>query len=97
MAGVAARQQQETAGDGHAPGTLEEIAAAASAVAAAAARAGARPGDGSMLAGALMRLTEATAAAEELARSLIAVTEVDAAAHARGLAEGLAARCLRAL
>ena len=91
MAGLAARQEREGQAD---EGALESAARAArdaieGAIARVAAHAGA---GGALLARALVQLTEATAAAEELAARQAAIGAAARDAYDQGLADGRAVR-----
>lgn len=95
MNGLAAKRDEGPGGHGAggpASDALGALASAARRVEAAAAA-----GSPRLLAGALARLTEATQAAEELARWEISVRLIAEAEHAAGFAAGAASRHLRAV
>jgi hypothetical protein len=95
MNSLAARLQAEA--DDNAGATPAREAAGELAAAARDVRAAAASGDHALLAGALTRLTEATAAAEELLNRQVSASLLLEAGYIQGYAAGQAARGLRAV
>lgn len=93
MHSVAIRRDEGRGEDGSAEDALAELASTARRISALA-RTGAQP---VLFAEGLIRLAEATVAAEELTRRQLAIRAVDEAGYARGFAAGAASRHLRAV
>lgn len=95
MSSLAARLQAECDDNiaaGPARAAAEALIAAARDV-----RAAVAAGDPALLVGALIRLTEATVAAEEVCDRQLSVAMIKEAGYAEGYAAGLAARGLRSV